>query len=183
MKQTRLVILILVVVLFGSLSLVGAQDDGNACENGGDMAGKCDNEWKWICGWYLQHWEDAGGWYSNYAFPDWCDPASLLPPKPEVTNNLAGCYSYISGPVLRAVRIGSIYYNGTSGSNYTSFTTPDCSGTGYPSSKEYIVESSNSSSAQAMCSTLVNPLYAYVTTLNSRGYASAPSSLWFCYET
>ena len=78
---------------------------------------------------------------------------------------------------------GSVYYNGVSGSSYTNFSSADCSGAGSTYAKNLIVEASDESTALALCSTLINPAWAVVNSLNSRGYLSASPTLWFCYET
>jgi hypothetical protein len=53
------------------------------------MEGDCTTEWHWECGWYLARWLENGGWATMPFFPDWCAPAVLLPPRPEVPANTA----------------------------------------------------------------------------------------------
>ncbi len=82
-----LTILLLIITSVVILTPASAQDaDDNACYTGGAMEGKCTSDWHWICGWYVDNWLDKGGWsaYPPTDFPDWCDPISLLPPRPSV---------------------------------------------------------------------------------------------------
>lgn len=85
MKKVVWIILILLFAL--PLSMATAQDPApnttqdNACYEGGSMAGKCDTEWEWVCGWYLARWEANGGWNAvGNSLNNAC--ASLLPPRP-----------------------------------------------------------------------------------------------------
>ncbi|MBZ0305231.1 MAG: hypothetical protein K8I82_04100, partial [Anaerolineae bacterium] len=55
----------------------GSKGD-NACHEGGSMAGKCDTEWEWTCGWYLARFE-AG---VNSGVPASCQILVDLIPKP-----------------------------------------------------------------------------------------------------
>lgn len=75
-------VMTLVVVVLLPLGPVQAQNaaEDNACYAGGTLAGKCDTEWEWVCGWYLARWEAAGGWakFGN-SIVDWC--SSILPPR------------------------------------------------------------------------------------------------------
>jgi hypothetical protein len=188
MTKLRLIVLVLVVLMLGAVGMAGAQDqgdgdDGNACETGGLIDGKCTTDWHWICGWYLQQWEDAGGWVGNYSIPDWCDPISLLPPKPEepeastdpVTDpgTVPGCYNDDD--------YWSFYYTGVSGTLVTWYEDNlDCSGTPADYPGEYGVEAPDYDSAMAICEDIVgefpdgwNP--------SASGYNS-PANLWICYE-
>lgn len=81
----RVLLLILVFALLIPIGITTAQEPGtkadNACYEGGSMAGKCDTEWEWVCGYYLARWESAGGWNTpNNLFNSAC--ISLLPPPP-----------------------------------------------------------------------------------------------------
>jgi hypothetical protein len=88
--QRLLGIVFIFTLLLTSVGLAGAQEPpintpaDNACNEGGLMAGKCNTEWEWVCGYYLARWVNAGGYSSTYAFPDWCAPSLLLPPRPPV---------------------------------------------------------------------------------------------------
>lgn len=79
----------LVLVLLMPMGLANAQSpsSSNACFEGGLMAGKCTTEWDFICGYYLALWLNGGGWSAanSIIFPDWCDPATLLPARPVET--------------------------------------------------------------------------------------------------
>lgn len=130
---------LIVLVLFSSIGLVGAQEpapgsrEDNDCYAGGALAGKCEVEWQWICGWYLARWTTLGGWStpSNF-FPDWCDPATLLPARP-----LAEADSSASILVASAgcVSVGIIYIDFKGGFSApgtdTSFTDPTCTTPGF----------------------------------------------------
>lgn len=176
MKKLGIIVVLLVVMLSASvLSFVQAEENDNACYTGGLLEGRCKDDWTWICGYYLHQWEAAGGWGGNYAFPDWCDPDSLLPPREPVTEegSLAGCYDHLSE--------GSIYYNGVSGSEYTQYSEAGCAGDAFPSRNEWIVEASNEAAAMALCDAITD--FAAVFSLNSEGYLTAPATLWLCYIT
>jgi hypothetical protein len=54
-------------------------DRANACYEDGAMAGKCDTEWEWICGWFMIRFDY--GIFSREDIPASC--ASLLPQLPE----------------------------------------------------------------------------------------------------
>lgn len=93
----------------GPTGLIGTDDLGNpndpnkneranACFEGGTMAGKCDSEWAWTCGWYLIRYE--AGIFSRAVFPDTCaillpslieSAPTSVPPLPP-TWPPAGCY-------------------------------------------------------------------------------------------
>ncbi|HUN08584.1 MAG TPA: hypothetical protein PLQ56_18400 [Aggregatilineales bacterium] len=179
MKKLRLVGLLLLILLIGAFNMVQAQEEeaGNACETGGLIEGKCTTEWHWVCGWYLQQWEKAGGWYGTYAFPDWCDPISLLPPKPEVkegaTATSTGCYTDNS--------YWSFYYSGTSGTEITWYEDNlDCSGTPDRSYPDYGIEAPDYDTAMDECSLLT--YFPYVWNPNQEEGYNSPSNLWICTE-
>lgn len=84
----RALLLILALTLLIPVGMTHAQEPGtkedNACYEGGSMAGKCDTEWEWVCGYYLARWERAGGWNTpNNVLNTAC--ISLLPPQPVET--------------------------------------------------------------------------------------------------
>jgi hypothetical protein len=87
-KFACLFILIALALPFGFAHAQQPPDPENACFEGGSMAGKCQSAWEWVCGYYLAHWEAAGGWFNpaNNLLPDWC--ASLLPPRSIISNFL-----------------------------------------------------------------------------------------------
>jgi hypothetical protein len=106
MKKSALLLVLLAILLaipFG-YSLAQPPQPGtpqdNACNTGGPMAGKCDTEWEWICGWYVAQWYNKGGWNTpNNTIPDWCQPQILLPQKPppstpDPTANPTSCVNY-----------------------------------------------------------------------------------------
>lgn len=177
MKHIILIGLVLVVLL-GAFSMVSAQDSDNACE-GGLLDGRCNSDWAWICGYYLEHWEAAGGWNSSYAFPDWCDPASLLPPRPERTQDtgantpatLAGCYYQPTSSNW------SFYYDGTSRATILWYEgVQNC--TGAPQNYgEYGVEVSTEAEALAICEILIGYASAY---RPSDYLYNSPANLWLC---
>jgi hypothetical protein len=79
-------VLILIGVLLGAFILAAQDDQGNpndprtneranACYEDGTMTSKCDEEWEWVCGWYLIRFEY--GLISREVFPSDC--AILLP--------------------------------------------------------------------------------------------------------
>lgn len=136
-------ILVLLVLLMSlPLGMAQAQDSTdsteNACFEGGLMAGKCDTEWEFICGYYLAQWLNNGGWsnLANNTFPTWCNPASLLPARPQ--GDLAEdattdyCYSFIyDAPDPYADEPYSIWYTGPAnvlGNAIFYFTNATCSG-------------------------------------------------------
>lgn len=168
MKQVRIGLLILAVLLFGALTFVRAQEDDNACYAGAALDSKCKSDWEWVCGYYLEQWTEAGGWSGNYAFPDWCDPASLLPPKPQVSvTSLAGCYT--NGTQ-------SFYYAGTRTSEIPwNHSATDCSAT--HTHEGTGLEVATQAEAEAICDTLVD--YPYVWNPSQKGYNS-PANLWLC---
>lgn len=55
----------------------GSKGD-NACNEGGSMAGKCDTDWEWTCGWYLARYEAA----VFAGVPSTCQILVDLIPKP-----------------------------------------------------------------------------------------------------
>lgn len=150
-------------------SLPTTESNANACTDG-VLEGKCESGWEWTCGYYLQQWEAAGGWYGTYTVPDWCDPDSLLPRKPEViTEPQGGCYtnSYVS-----------FYYSGISTSVITEYSTTDCTGAALAYPTKYGVDAADLSAAQNVCTTLV-PISPSVWKPAIYSYNS-PDSLWFC---
>ena len=183
MKKLRLIALVLVVLMVGALSLVQAQEDDNACYAGGALDGRCESAWDWICGYYLQQWEAAGGWNGNYAFPDWCDPDSLLPLRPEVPPgdpvSLISCYHDGTN---------SFYYNGLSPSPIEWYGgVTDCSGT--PSNiylsydATYVFEAANVDESIVICYSLVPPSPTPIGSITYpfalHGYNS-PANPWGC---
>lgn len=225
MKTISILTLLLVILLFGVVSPVGAQnseshtdlarlcvaflerwqaaggadsgiaipdwcnpntqqdDSDNACA-GGLLDARCETDWEWICGYYLQQWEDAGGWNGNYAFPDWCDPDSLLPPRPgtdtshEDPVSLIGCYNDGTN---------SFYFGGTSPSPIEWHDSViDCSGTAsniYPGyDAAYVFEATEVNEASQICATLYPPgilLVAFTYYYSLHGFNSPPN-LWGC---
>lgn len=170
MKQIRLIALVVAVLMFGALSFVSADEGDNAC-SGGVLDGKCGSDWEWICGYYLQQWTEAGGWSGNYAFPDWCDPDSVLPRKPEVSAtgvvSLAGCYT--DGDE-------SFYYSGTRTIEFlVNHDATDCSGSHTHDGS--VLEVGSEAEAEAICETLVD--YPYVWNPSQEGFNS-PANLWIC---
>ncbi|MEZ4667929.1 MAG: hypothetical protein R3E39_08445 [Anaerolineae bacterium] len=145
----------------------------NACD-GGLLDGRCGSEWEWTCGWYLQQWEDAGGWKGTYEIPDWCNPQSVLPPKPSdeqsattttttvTTIAQAGCFPWFKG-----------YYMKTNGSaveaSAAAYYDNTCSITiaGYDS----IAWAATKTEADALCLT-ISPTYTAATT--------PTTNLWDC---
>jgi hypothetical protein len=174
-KKIIIVLLLLLAFSVTALSFVQAEEGDNACYTGGLLDSRCKDDWTWICGYYLQQWLNAGGWAGGYAFPDWCDPENLLPPKPpaESSASLAGCYD--------SEFEGSIYYNGISGSEYTYYFEAGCSGESFLSRSEWIVEAVTEAAALAVCGNLTD--FPSVFSLNSEGYSTAPAVLWLCYAT
>lgn len=91
------IIISLLIVLFGSV-LVSADgvddqdnpndptinDRANACYEDGTMAGKCQTNWEWACGWYLMQFEyDL---ISRDEFPSWC--ISIIPEEIGINNTI-----------------------------------------------------------------------------------------------
>jgi hypothetical protein len=103
-KSLWLILMLFLIPVTVSLAAEGFDDQGNpndpnvneranACYDGSTMAGKCDSEWAWGCGWYMIRYD--AGFYSRDEVPATC--ASLLPPQVEgqtttVTWPPAGCY-------------------------------------------------------------------------------------------
>ena len=173
MKHIILIGLVLVVLL-GAFSMVSAQDSDNACA-GGLLDGRCNSDWAWICGYYLEHWQAAGGWNSSYAFPDWCDPASLLPPKPQVTPTSV-CYFSASDDF-------SFYYSGINQTLVTWYDEGvlDCSGAPHDYGPYYAIEASDEITAQAICDTLLS--FGYIWNPNQESGYNSPANLWLCYDS
>lgn len=85
-------IVLLVLLILSGVMIVTAQnvddrgnandplvnEDANACYGEGSMAGLCDTDWEWTCGWYLIRFEY--GIISRDNFPEIC--SSLLPEAP-----------------------------------------------------------------------------------------------------
>jgi hypothetical protein len=105
-KSYRLIILGLICGLLFTIGVVMAQenvdDEGNpnnpniseranACFDGGSMAGKCDSDWEWNCGWYLIRFEY--GIFSRDNFPTQC--GSLLPEITTPSQSVVGTPSII----------------------------------------------------------------------------------------
>lgn len=63
----------------GNLNDPMQNERANACYEGGSMAGKCDSEWAWVCGWYLIRYEARI--FTREQVHTMC--ASLLPRLPE----------------------------------------------------------------------------------------------------
>lgn len=112
MKKILLVFLILGLLIPVGISTGQEPNtkEENTCYEGGSMAGKCDSEWEWVCGWYLAQWQTNGGW-DNLANPfnpfnDAC--ASLLPPRPAP---IAGASPAI-GPYCVFVPLAYVNFNG-----------------------------------------------------------------------
>lgn len=104
MKQILRVILVglsmmalFMSVAFADEPIEGSPED-NACNSGGQMEGKCDSEWHWVCGYYMARFYsqsyDQGG-YDTSLVPDWC--ASLLPPAPEPAVPGSVCIVTVNG--------------------------------------------------------------------------------------
>ena len=96
-------ILLFVMLLITSLVVFASDDKGNpnepadndranACYEDGSMAGKCDTQWEWECGWYLIRFES--GMISPDTFP-------------------AGCGSVLPLDVVTAPSIGCQLFTGT----------------------------------------------------------------------
>ncbi len=86
-------------------------DRANACYEDGSMAGKCDTEWEWECGWYLIRFES--GMISPDGFPTGC--ISVLPPEvaagltPSIGCQLfTGTYVFFTGNFLP---VGTVTYS------------------------------------------------------------------------
>lgn len=96
-KSLHFLLVICFVAMFALLPTTNAQDptagskEDNACNEGGSMAGKCDTEWAWTCGWYIARWES--GIFTRSQVIDSC--ASLLAPY---SIEVALCYDSRQGP-------------------------------------------------------------------------------------
>lgn len=114
MKRTfgAILILMLLFSLLPSVAMAQTPEVGspadNACNEGGSMAGKCDSEWEWDCGYYLARWLSAGGWAGTYRLPVWCEV--LLPPRPLIEAPIIASSSP-AFPVAFCVQIAGAYYN------------------------------------------------------------------------
>ncbi len=85
----------------GNVNDPAENDRANACYEDGSLAGKCDTDWEWTCGWYLIRFEY--GSISREEFPGGC--ASLLPPIIEDEPDTAlpsgpGCQLFTGSYVL-----------------------------------------------------------------------------------
>lgn len=111
--------LFIFTLLISTAGLVVAQEPeigtaaDNACNEGGPMAGKCDIDWEWICGWHLARWTSGGGWGGTYTMPTTC--TILLPPRPPVIVVEA----LVSGPTGPAFpSVGCVRVTGISYANF-----------------------------------------------------------------
>lgn len=132
--------LITFIVLLLSSSIVFAVDDqgnennpttnerANACYEDGSMAGKCDSEWEWVCGWYLIQFEYNLS--TREEFPNWC--ISIIPPEiipePSIPTPRGGC-AYIASTPPQSINFSGGYFL----SNPTLYYNSTCAGT--PSSR------------------------------------------------
>lgn len=131
-------ILTILVMLFSVVlvSADGVDDQGNpndpdvnnranACYDGGDMEGKCDTPWEWMCGWYVIR-LDSQNEASRAAFPPDC--VNLLPAYIEYVAApslpSANCVYYIGNP--RSFNFSGGYFIGIGSTVYNS---TDCTGT------------------------------------------------------
>lgn len=153
MLKRSLLILILIFFSVVLVSADGVDDQGNpndpnvneranACFEGGDMAGKCDTEWEWMCGWYIIRLTEPQDEVLRAAFPPDC--LSLLPALEiitidEVRNCIDGGFGYsLSLPIdTIGPMIGNIY------------TGTTCSGA-FEVSASYVI-AVDLSAAQALC--------------------------------
>lgn len=86
MKKQILFVLMFAIALTVGTAFVYALDDqgnvndpatnerANACFEDGSMAGECDTDWEWTCGWYMIRYEN--GIFGSSQVPAFCD--SLL---------------------------------------------------------------------------------------------------------
>lgn len=106
-------LLFIFTLLLSTTGLAGAQEPeigtaaDNACNEGGPMAGKCDTEWEWECGYYLARWLSGGGWSGTYTMPATC--VLVLPPRPPVIVVEAPASS---GPAALVFPVGGCLFNG-----------------------------------------------------------------------
>lgn len=117
MRILLLLTLAIILVSLVPIKVSQAQDPENACFEGGAMAGKCNTDWEWVCGYYLAQWTNAGGWQNpnNIPFPSWCNPQSLLPPTPApvIVDQASGAIFPIGFCVGIPVSSQSVSFNGS----------------------------------------------------------------------
>lgn len=106
----------------GNVNDPGENDRANACYEDGSMAGKCETDWEWECGWYFIRFEY--GSLSRDNFPGWC--ASLLPAIVEDDASAllpgAGCTAYLGEYIFFGS--GNFLPAGTAQFSDASCTTP-----------------------------------------------------------
>lgn len=78
MKKFALLSLAMLLVTLMFVPSAFADGIDNECNEGGAMAGKCDTEWEWTCGWYLARFNR--GELNYQTVPATC--VILLPPPP-----------------------------------------------------------------------------------------------------
>lgn len=137
---SRVLIIVITLLIFGCL--VSALDDegnpndptvndrANACYEDGSMAGKCDTEWEWNCGWYIIRFEY--GIFERANVIATC--ASLLPPE-DVVTMLPESETELVTPSANCLRVNDIPQSVDFGGGYflpigsnVVYNSADCSG-------------------------------------------------------
>lgn len=138
----------------------------NSCYEGGNMAGKCDSDWAWTCGWYVMRWEAD----NTYIVPDECSSLVFYAPPPEPTLVVPTCYS-----------TNIAYLKFTGGVNVSpsadEFSDADC--TDYLN-EVTLVEAEDKTSADAACIAIITPRGFPVFGSGKLTSAELPDNLWYC---
>jgi hypothetical protein len=107
MKHILICILLLMVV---SIPLYAQETpEDNECYDGGTMAGKCDTDWAWTCGWYLARFNQ--GIFTREQVPLTCH-ILLPPPAPSVPAASADIPLPSAGCILAIPPNGYVDFNG-----------------------------------------------------------------------
>jgi len=129
----------------GNVNDPGENDRANACYDDGSMAGKCETDWEWECGWYFIRFEY--GSLSRDNFPGWC--ASLLPAIVEddavtVLATGAGCVPFL-GEYIFFVS-GDFLPSGTA-----TYSDPGCTTSSGVTLIELVYSTTGAPGATAIC--------------------------------
>lgn len=157
MKAMRYFALFMALGLIGFISLADGVDDrgvannpltnerANACYDGGGMAGKCETELAWVCGWYVIRVE--AGLVAAHLAPDACAVKAAV---------VGGTYPTASCIAVGEPPLGGIQYMNFLNQSHAPIGTPvyalsDCTSTTHNSSEDKVYAPDGFAVANDLC--------------------------------
>lgn len=150
----------------GNPNDITVNDRANSCFEGGGMAGKCDSDWTWTCGWYVMRWEAD----QQYIVPDECMSLVFYPPPPEPEAVKSQCIS---------TNIGYIKLTGGVNASPSADLFSDDACTSYAGEVTF-VEAPEKAVATGNCTTLISPRGYPVLGANQLSSPELPGNWWYC---